>query len=207
VNAVILAGFVLGFSIAAPVGPIGVLCIRRTLAHGLPWGVMSGLGAATADACFGMLAAFGITALPGVMSGIDVPLKLTGGAFLVFLGVMTLRTRPPLDGAEAADPPRLIGAYGSTYVLTLTNPMTILMFASMLASLGLSSRGPMLAVVFVAGVFSGSAAWWLLLSGTVSLVRSRFDARAMHVVNVVSGGVIAAFGVFAVYSAVMTLLA
>lgn len=204
-TAAVVAGYVLGLSIAAPVGPVGVLCIRRTLAHGHLYGLVSGLGAATADACFGLLAALGLSALPALLSGVRLPLRLVGGAFLCYLGVATFLARPSAAAAQGGDPPRLMGAYVSTLALTLTNPMTILMFASMLAGLGFASRGYALALVFVAGVFLGSASWWLLLSSGVGLVRSRLDERHMRWVNRASGLVILAFGIASVGSALVAL--
>ncbi|OFX32959.1 MAG: lysine transporter LysE, partial [Armatimonadetes bacterium RBG_16_67_12] len=132
----LLRGLLIGFSIAAPVGPIGVLCIRRTLAHGRTAGFVSGLGAATADALYGGVAGFGLTAVSGVLVDQQVWLRLVGVAFLIYLGIRTFLARPS-DRAAAAAASGLISAYGSTLILTLTNPMTILSFAAIFAGLGL----------------------------------------------------------------------
>ena len=193
-------GVVIGFSIAAPVGPIGVLCIRRTLASGPAAGLASGLGAAVADAAYGCIAGFGLTFISTFLVNQRVSLQLAGGLFLCWLGVRTFLNVPSEPATAAAagrqDP---LGAFGSTFVLTLTNPMTILSFVAVFAGLGLADTGGdyLSAAILVAGVFVGSAAWWLLLSGGVGLLRKRFDARGLLWVNRVSGALIAAFGVAA----------
>jgi threonine/homoserine/homoserine lactone efflux protein len=195
----VIQGFALGFSIAAPVGPIGVLCIRRTLADGRLAGLASGLGAATADAFYGALAAFGLTAISSLLVGGQFWLRLVGGAFLIYLGARTYLAAPAAEAARAGERGAgLLGAYASTLFLTLTNPLTILSFAAIFAGFGLGAYagfGP--AVTLVLGVFLGSALWWLMLSGGVSLLRSRFDARARRLVNRVSGLIILALGVAA----------
>jgi threonine/homoserine/homoserine lactone efflux protein len=197
----LLKGLLIGFSIAAPVGPIGVLCIRRTLAQGRAAGLVSGLGAASADAVYGCVAGFGLTFISGLLISQQSWLKLVGGAFLCYLGIRTLLAQPA-ERAAAAGGMGLAGAYTSTFFLTLTNPTTILSFVAVFAGLGLASMGGdyAAAAVLVLGVFAGSALWWLLLSGGVGLFRARFDTRAMRWVNRISGGVITAFGLLALVS-------
>jgi len=198
----ILRGIVIGFSIAAPVGPIGVLCIRRTLAEGRLVGLATGLGAATADALYGCMAAFGLTALTNRLIGAGLWIRLIGGAFLLYLGIRTLLAKPG-ERAAAASGSGLARAYLSMFVLTLTNPMTILSFLAVFAALGLGSTHPepLAAVSLVVGVFAGSALWWLGLSAVVSMLRSKFDARALRWVNIGSGLVIVAFAVAALVGA------
>jgi threonine/homoserine/homoserine lactone efflux protein len=197
----LLGGIILGFSIAAPVGPIGVLCIRRTLAEGRASGLVSGLGAATADAIYGCVAGFGLTFISSFLVNQQGWLRLVGGAFLCYLGIRTFLARPA-DQAAAAQGNGLIGAYGSTLLLTLTNPMTILSFAAAFAGLGMANTGRdyRSAAMLVLGVFIGSTLWWLGLSSIVSLFRTRFDARALRWVNRASGIIIAGFGLFALLS-------
>ena len=198
--ALVLRGFILGLAIAAPVGPIGVLCIRRTLAQGRLFGFVSGLGAATADAIYGCIAAFGLTAISALLVRQQDLLRLLGGLFLCYLGVRTLLARPT-DQTTAADGQGLGSAYFSTLLLTLTNPITILSFVAVFAGLGVGGgNGYGAAAAIVLGVFLGSAAWWFLLSGGVSLVRDKFDARAMLWVNRVSGAIILGFGIAALVS-------
>jgi len=197
----LLRGIVIGFSIAAPVGPIGVLCIRRTLAEGRAAGLFSGLGAATADAIYGCVAGFGLTFISRLLLGQQMWIRLVGGLFLCYLGVNALLARPS-EQPVSAGRGGLAGAYGSTFFLTLTNPMTVLSFMAVFAGLGVGSAGGDYgsAAVLVLGVFVGSSLWWLFLSGAASAFRARFDARALRWVNGVSGVVVTGFGLAALLS-------
>jgi threonine/homoserine/homoserine lactone efflux protein len=193
----LLKGFAIGFAIAAPVGPIGVLCIRRSLAEGRRVGLATGLGAATADAAYGCVAAFGLTAVSGFLVENRAWLGLAGGAFLCYLGVRTFVSKPAENAAGVREG-GLLSAYSSTLFLTLTNPMTILSFAAVFASLGLAASPDYFnAGSLVVGVFSGSAFWWLLLSSGVALLRSRITPQWMQAVNRASGCVILGFGLYA----------
>ncbi len=191
----------MGFSVAAPVGPIGVLCIRRTLAEGRASGLVSGLGAATADAIYGCIAGFGLTFISSIFISQQVWLRLVGGVFLCCLGLKTFLARP-VEQAASAEGNGLVGAYTSTFFLTLTNPMTILSFAAIFAGLGVASASGnyLSAGVLVLGVFVGSALWWLILSGGVSLFRARFSPQQLRWVNRVSGIIIMVFGLLALLS-------
>ncbi len=193
-------GLAIGFSIAAPVGPIGVLCIRRTLAEGRVSGLVSGLGAATADAIYGCIAGFGLTFISNFLVSQQVWLRLIGGVFLCYLGVKTMLAKPA-EHAALAKANGLVGAYASTFFLTLTNPMTIISFAAIFAGLGLAStRGNYLSAgVLVLGVFIGSALWWLILSGGVGVFREKFNPHGLQWVNRISGVMIAGFGLFAMW--------
>jgi len=194
-------GAIIGFSLAAPVGPIGLLCIRRSLAEGRVVGLFTGLGAATADASYGAVAAFGLTAISGFLVSQRVWLGLFGGAFLCYLGVRTFRA--VLASTAARERGRgLAGAYASTFVLTLTNPITILSFISIFAGLGLGvAPSAAAAGAVVAGVFLGSALWWLLLSHGVAMFGRRLGDGWMRSVNRVSGALIFAFGLYALAGA------
>jgi threonine/homoserine/homoserine lactone efflux protein len=197
----VLKGLAIGVAIAMPVGPIGVLCIRRTLAYGTPVGLVSGLGAATADAFYGAIAAFGITFVATFLISQLIWLKLVGGAFLVYLGVKTFLSKPATEPA-ATGGKGLIGAFLSTLGLTLTNPMTILSFAVVFAGVGVGtvSGDYWGAALLVLGVYAGSALWWLLLAGGVGLLRSRFTYRGLWWVNRISGILILSFGIGAAAS-------
>ena len=189
-----LKGCAIGLSIAAPVGPIGVLCIRRSLAEGARVGFFTGLGAAVADGLYGAVAAFGLTAISGFLHEQQTPLRIIGGLFLFYLGAKTFLT-PPAE--RAASPRTHAGAFTSTFFLTLTNPMTIFSFMVIFAAFGLGS-GPIdyrRATLMTLGVFIGSAAWWLFLSNVVALLRSRITPRWMQQVNRISGAIILAFAV------------
>jgi threonine/homoserine/homoserine lactone efflux protein len=194
----LLKGVVIGLSVAAPVGPIGVLCIRRSLRDGMGMGLITGLGAATADAAYGGVAGFGLTAVSGFLIRRQSWIGLIGGAFLCYLGVRTFLSRPSGDPAADAGRTRALAAYGSTLLLTLANPATILSFAVVFAAFGLgASVNYAAAAALVIGVFLGSALWWLILSSGVSLVRTRVNPPAMRMVNRVSGTVLVAFGIYA----------
>ena len=196
-----LRGLLLGLSIAAPVGPIGVLCIQHTLAESRASGLVSGLGAATADAVYGCIAGFGLTFISDVLVGHQTWIRLIGGLFLCYLGVKALLAKPAERPALASGQ-GLAGAYASTFFLTLTNPMTILSFAAVFAGLGIPEIGGDYgaAGILVLGVFAGSALWWFILSGGVSLLRERFTPRALRWVNILSGLIVLVFGLFALLS-------
>jgi len=201
-------GSILGFSIAAVVGPIALLCIRRTLSVGFGVGFVSGLGAATADASYAAVAGFGVSALAAVLVDQRAWLRVVGGIFLVYLALRTVRAAPaersPDTGPSAM---RLAGAYSSTVVLTLSNPLTILSFAGIFAGLGLGSLGAAStrsALALVIGVFLGSAAWWLLLAGLIARLRGRVTPRWLRRVNVGSGLIILGFGVQSLVAAVLS---
>ncbi len=190
-----LKGLLLGFSIAAPVGPIGILCIQRSLNRGFWAGFVSGLGAATADTVYGLIAAFGITAVSTIMIAQADLLGIAGGLFLCYLGVKTF-TSKPATVAMADQSSSYIGAYASTFTLTITNPMTILAFTLIFSGMGLASATSTTATsaMMVLGVFTGSSLWWLLLTGGASWLKDRFDAHKMGWINRIAGVVIVVFG-------------
>lgn len=191
----------IGFSIAAPVGPIGVLCIRRTLAEGWAYGLVSGLGAASADAIYGSIAGFGLAFISNFLVSQQVWLRLVGGIFLCYLGLKTLLAKPA-EQVSTGKGKGFLGAYASTFFLTLTNPITIISFAAIFAGLGLAvARGNYASAgVLVLGVFMGSAAWWLLLSSGVGILRARFKPDLLRWVNRISGAIIIGFGIIALLS-------
>jgi threonine/homoserine/homoserine lactone efflux protein len=194
-------GLAIGFAIAAPVGAIGLLCIRRTLAHGRLTGFVSGLGAATADAFYGAVAALGLTAVSATLIAHQDVVRLLGGVFLLYLGARTALARPVIEARDGSTR-GLAGAFASTVALTLTNPTTILSFVAVFAGLGLgtaaSDRGS--AALMVCGVFLGSAAWWLLLSGAVGLFRRALTPERLRWVNRGSGAMLIGFGVLSLLS-------
>lgn len=198
----LLRGLAIGFSIAAPVGPIGVLCIRRTLAEGRKSGLVSGLGAASADAIYGCIAGFGLTFISNFLVSQQVWLRLIGGVFLCYLGLKNLFLAKPAEKAASAGGNSFAGAYASTFFLTLTNPMTIISFAAIFAGLGLASTSGdyVSAGALVLGVFIGSALWWLILSSGVGVFRKKFNPHGLQWVNKISGAIITAFGLFALLS-------
>jgi len=197
---IFLRGLLIGFSIAAPVGPIGVLCIRRTLAEGRLAGFLSGMGAASADMFYGAVAAFGLRAVQEVLIGQSKWLRLIGGIFLLYLGVKTFFSKPSEKAAEARRG-GLFGAYLTTFFLTITNPLTILSFIAIFAGLrlGETDGNYFSATVMVLGVFFGSATWWLTLSTGVSLLREKFTPAWLIWVNRLAGVIIFGFGLLALF--------
>jgi threonine/homoserine/homoserine lactone efflux protein len=198
-----LRGLIIGFSIAAPVGPIGVLIIRRTLAEGRIAGLVTGLGAATADAFYGAVAGFGLTFITGLLIGQQFWIRLVGGLFLCYLGLRVLLTAPAqvAAGASVAGS-NLWGAYLATFALTLANPLTIMSFAGVMAGLGVGSTGEdySTAGILVLGVFLGSALWWFIISFGLNMLRLRLTPSILRWVNRASGAILLAFGVLAVTS-------
>lgn len=245
-----LRSLAIGFSIAAPVGPIGILCIRRSLTAGWLVGLFTGLGAATADAIYGSITGFGLTMISDFLLHQAIGLKLLGGIFLCYLGLKTglshpatpppalLNPREPQEARASIDDAiapaagsqqsilqrsalqrsalqrsgdwsgtqgiwRLASAYGSTLVLTLTNPATIMAFVAIFAGLGLVTTADRAsAIVLVSGVFCGSALWWLSLSSGVTLLRGWFTPNRFIWLNRISGLILLAFGIIAISSAV-----
>ncbi|NJO77887.1 MAG: LysE family translocator [Cyanobacteria bacterium RM1_2_2] len=198
----LLRGLLIGFSIAVPVGPIGILSIRRSLNEGWLVGLLTGLGAATADAIYGCIAGYGLTVVSTFLVNQALGLRLIGGLFLCYLGVKTVMAEPPTKPATSAASSQksgLLSAYFSTVFLTLTNPMTILAFTAVFAGLGLatSNRNFADATALVIGVFIGSALWWVMLSSSVSLLRSRFKLHHLKWFNRISGLILLVFGIIA----------
>jgi threonine/homoserine/homoserine lactone efflux protein len=188
-------GFVLGFAIAASVGPITLLVIRRTLGSGWPLGIVSGMGVATADAAYGAVAAFGIAAIADLLLTISRPLGIVGGAALIWVGLRTAqRPMPSLDTATPNTARGLAAGYLSILGLTLTNPMTVILYGAVIVSVGVpASSGAALSLWL--GLASGSVAWWFVLVPIVALVRGRLSQRVLRAVTIASGVAIAAFGV------------
>jgi threonine/homoserine/homoserine lactone efflux protein len=185
----------IGLAIAAPVGPIGVLVIQRTLRHGVPVGLATGLGAAVADAAYGAAGAFGVSGLIGWLQGARVPLALGGGAFLLLLAWRTWQAVPPAAAVVAVRRPGLGASFAGTLLLTLSNPATILSFVAVFGAL--AGRGaPAAPWLMVAGVLAGSALWWLLLCAAVGVLRGRFDAAWQRRVSRVSALMLAAFALW-----------
>jgi len=198
-----IKGFIIGFSIAAPVGPIGILCIQRTLSEGNIQGLVTGLGAATADAIYGFIAAFGLTYISNFLVEQSLWFRLIGGLFLCYLGIKAFLSRPQ-DPVLSLGNRTIFSAYGTTFLLTLTNPMTILFFAGVFAGLGLISESIAYtsAGLMVVGVFIGSGSWWLILSGATSILRNKINDHVLAWINKISGLVILLFGVAAILSGV-----
>ncbi len=186
-----IEGIILGFAIAAPVGPIGLLCIHRSLQEGHKAGLITGLGAATADSVYGCIAAFGLTAISSFLIGYQFWIQLIGGLFLVYLGINTLRSKTHAQKSSAS------GNFLNTFLLTLTNPMTVLSFLGIFAGFGIGSQHAHLssAAFLVFGVFLGSMLWWILLSSAITLLlKKRANTAILRWINVCAGLMLAGMG-------------
>ena len=196
-------GFALGFAVAASPGPIFFLCLRRTLQRGRLYGLISGLGVATADGFYAAVASLGVAAVATAIASGRRPLAVIGGVVLIVLGARILfERRQELKEAPATTGTSLAWAYLSTLGLTITNPATIISFAALAATLGLGTgAGLIKPTVLVGGVLLGSAAWWCVLAVAASLLRTRLTPGVIRGVTAFSGLAIAVLGMLAIYSA------
>lgn len=194
-----IKGLLIGFAIAAPVGPIGLLCIHRSLANGFKMGLMTGLGAAFADGVYGCVAAFGLTAVSTLLISHQLWIRVIGGLFLIYFG-LKLFFKKACDHAKNNHEKSILHAFTTTFFLTLTNPMTILSFVAIFAGLGIGTEHPnfMHAAMMVFGVIIGSALWWIMLSGLVSrFLHHKMNEKTMKFINKLSGVIILLFGLMA----------
>jgi threonine/homoserine/homoserine lactone efflux protein len=195
-----LKGLIIGFAMAVPIGPIGIMCIRKTLAEGHSRGMVIGLGAATADVLYGSIAAFGLTFVSEIIASQHVWLRLIGGALLLFLGIRTFRSKgknPKVPTVNSG----LFGSYASSFLLALTNPVTIFAFVAVFAAFGLGHRLFIVsACILVVGIFAGSCIWFLTLGYVATLFREKLDAGGLTWVNRISGVLIILSGIAALVS-------
>ena len=197
---IFLKGILIGFAMAVPVGPIGIMCIRKTLTDGRLRGLMIGLGAATADLLYGCVAAFGLTVISNAIATERTWIRLVGGAFLLFLGVRTFRAHPA-DPKVPVNSSGMLRSYLYTVFLTLTNPTTIFAFIAVFAALGLGNELSIFsASTLVVGVFIGSCLWFLFLSSGVIFFRKKLDIVGLRWVNRIAGVLIIISGVVAIVS-------
>ena len=194
----IVEGIAVGFSIAAPVGAIGFLCIQQTLHGGFLLGIASGLGAATADTMYGVIVALGLTVTQVFLLQYKTLLAIIGGLFLCYLGIKKFLQAPPSSNNKAVNH-NLLRAYIVTFFLTLTNPATILDFAALFTGLNIDTSGYVNALTFVGGVFIGSALWWLMLCFVVGLFRHKISNQLLRYINYLAGTVIFGFGIYCLY--------
>jgi threonine/homoserine/homoserine lactone efflux protein len=192
--ALFLKAALIGLSIAAPVGPVGLLCIQRTIAYGPRIGFFSGLGAAIADATYGAIGAFGLATVTSYFVTLTTPLAVFGALFLGWMGVKLLRAAPASSTVSAANGVFAGKAFISVFILTLANPMTILSFIAVFAAIaGPAASAPGAAVLMVFGVFCGSAFWWLLLAFGVASVRHKIGPGIMALINRIGGCILLGF--------------
>jgi threonine/homoserine/homoserine lactone efflux protein len=191
-------GILFGLIAAAPIGPVNLICIRRTLQYGSLNGFVSGMGAALGDGVFACITGFGLTAIAQLISGLSTALQLAGGILLVCFGLYTYIAKPP---KAEKDVPReqgassLVRAIVSTFALTMTNPATLLGFTAMFTGLGGIDPSFFSAAFMVGGVILGSTLWWLTLTMVVGLLHARIDDRVMRIINHGTGLLVVLFGV------------
>ena len=197
-----IRSLIIGFTIAMAVGPITLLVVRRTIEHGGIYGFVSGLGVAAADATYGGIAAFGLTAITSLLVSAHTILGIVGGAVIVLIGLRTIATRPSGPAQESARP-GVAAAFASIYALTMTNPLTIVLYAGVFAAIGLGAGGSFVdAGVVTLAILIGSGLWWVVLCSLVAWVRGRVTPRALLWVNRLSGAALVVFGALAVIAAV-----
>ncbi len=196
----LLKGITIGFLMAVPIGPIGIMCIRKTLTEGRLRGMIIGLGAATADLLYASIAAFGFTYISGMLSSQRIWIRLIGGALLLFIGIKTFHTTPT-DPKKHIHSSGIFGSYISAVILTLTNPLTIFAFIGVFSALGLANEASIFSgSTLVLGVFIGSCLWFLSLSSAVRLFRKKLDLVGLRWVNRIAGILIIISGVIAIVS-------
>jgi threonine/homoserine/homoserine lactone efflux protein len=192
----LLKGAIIGFAVAAPVGPIGMLCIRTTLERGRVAGFAAGVGAAVADAIYGTIGVLGVTAISGIIEAQRQWLELGGGIFVILFGIHLGLTRPNYQNNDEI-PVSLFADFLKTLVLTLANPSTILTFMAIFAGVPGAGASELNHVpVIVLGVLLGSAAWWLFLSQGVGFIRHRISERALKWMNWGAGFLLVVFGLY-----------
>nr|WP_320160097.1 LysE family transporter [uncultured Methanoregula sp.] len=192
----LVMGIIIGFSFAATIGPIGILCIKRTLTEGWMTGFVSGLGAATADFLYACVIGFGLTIISGFLLDHMTWLHIFGGGILVCLGLQTLFTQTS-EKLTSENGSGLIRAYYSTFVLTLMNPMTIIMFAGIMAGLGggITGNNYLSTSLLVIGIFFGSVLWYAILSLGFGSIREKIHSSTLQWINRISGLIIIGFGI------------
>ena len=193
-----LKACLIGFTIAAPVGPIGILCIRRTLEIGFLGTLAVGLGAALADSTYGLIAALGLTALSQTLFENAFYIKLLGGLFLIYLAYKEIKMKPKKLDREERSSKNFWTTIPSIYFLTLANPMTILSFIGIFATLGNDFSSLAQPMIMVAGVFLGSMVWWLLLGAFVLKIKEKVPDVWIHRIRYLSAFILGGFGLFSI---------
>ncbi len=192
---ILTKGLIIGFSIAAVVGPIGVLCLRRSITQGFSIGLATGIGAALADAMYGAVAAFGLTIVSDSLLHYKLVLKIFGSSYLFYLGIRTFTTKPTPIAQTPIQKNGLINSIISTFFLTITSPVTILAFITIFTGFGLQKLDFFYAWILVLGVFLGSTMWWILLSSLGSFLGRKLELQTLVWVNRISGIIITLFGI------------
>jgi threonine/homoserine/homoserine lactone efflux protein len=200
-----IKGLILGFSIAAPVGPIGILCIRRSLDESRLSGFISGLGAASADALYASIATIGLSVISSFLVSQQLFFRLFGGIFILVLGINSFLKTPVVASHSQINKKNLVSNFISTFLLTLSNPITIISFTAIFSGIGLLNTSARITSPFflIFGVFIGSTLWWILLSASVGSLRLKINISNMKWINRISGLILVGFGVMSLISLIL----
>lgn len=198
---IFLKAFIIGFSIAMPVGPIGMLCIKNSLAYGFRIGLAVGIGAACADSIYGFLAGGGLAVISQFLLNYSSIIKIIGSLILLYLGGMEIKNAAKTPGKEAAiKSKKFYKVIVATFFLTLTNPMTILSFIGVFAAIGGVNLNGFSIAIMILGVFCGSLAWWMTLAGTTSIIRHKISHKLMTEIKIISGIILLGFGLYNLFN-------
>jgi len=198
---IFIQGIILGFSASVPLGPMGLICIQKTLNRGRLAGLISGTGAAAADTFYATIAAFGISFITDFIHKEQFTLRIIGSIILVLLGYKIFITNPAIQiRKQNRKKNNLLGDFVSIFFLTLSNPITVFFFGAVFASTGvLKGENSFLELVeVVVGVFTGGMLWWLILTTVVNVFRSKFRLKRLWWINKITGAVIVIFGIVAI---------
>jgi putative LysE/RhtB family amino acid efflux pump len=196
----LMEAWLIGIAIAAPVGPIGMLCIRKTLEIGLVGAIAVGLGAALADSAYGLVAALGLTAVSHFLLAKATYIKLVGGVFLLYLAYMELKVKPSSAGVTVGKSKNMSRLTAEVFFLTLTNPATILSFIGIFASIGGGANSTSEMFLLVLGIFLGSMTWWLFLGTLIVKIKHKLPESWIHRIRYLSAIILGGFGLWAVLS-------
>ncbi len=201
-NSFFLRGIIIGFLISIPVGPVGIMCIRRALHNGFFSGLISGLGAAIADGFYSILAVFSLTFVSTALLRYHFWFRLIGGLFLIYIGYTIFIAQPSLEGTPKRKRRSFIKDFISSFFLTIANPVSIFAFAAFFAGfgVGVDEAGYFMSSILVLGVVMGSLLWWILVTGIAALLSSHFNPHSLRLLNKISGAAIAIFGAAALLS-------
>ncbi len=194
---------ILGFIIGAIVGPIGVLCIKRSISEGFIIGLSTGIGAAIADALYASVAAFGIAIVASFLLTYNLYFRIIGGFYLLYLGYTAYHSQVKFEKHHATTAHRILPAVGSTFFLTLINPTTICSFAILFTNVRFEISTPYAALLIVSGIFVGSTLWWIILSSLGAIMRHKFNTKTIGIINKLSGIIICAFGIASLLSVIL----
>jgi threonine/homoserine/homoserine lactone efflux protein len=197
-----IKGLMIGIAIAAPVGPIGILCIQQSLHYGFRIGMITGLGAAFADGVYGAIAAFGLTLVSSLLISNKIWIQLIGGIFLIYLGLKMFLKHSSKPNNKVNTDKSALHAFIVTFTLTLTNPMTIMSFIAIFAGIGVGMNNQSYsdAIILVLGIFFGSAIWWLVLSTIIAFIlHKHMTTKMLQTINWISGSILLGFGIWSLF--------